>query len=86
MAAHVGDVFEGFISGVTNFGLFVQLDNTAEGLVHVTSMADDYYRIDPERHMLVGEDRGRNYRLGEAVRVRIVSVSPAQARIDMELA
>jgi ribonuclease R len=86
MAEHVGEVFDGTITGVTNFGLFVQLENTAEGLVHVESMADDYYRYDAERFMLVGEDRGKTYRLGEAARVRILSVTPSESRIDMELA
>jgi ribonuclease R len=86
MAEHLGEVFDGTIAGVTTFGLFVQLENTAEGLVHVESMADDFYRYDAERLMLIGEDRGTTYRLGEAIRVRIVSVSPADARIDMEMA
>jgi ribonuclease R len=76
----------GAITGVTTFGLFVQLENTAEGLVHVQGMADDFYRYDPERFMLVGEDRGHRYRLGETVRVRVLSVSPADARIELELA
>jgi ribonuclease R len=86
MAQHVGEVFDGAITGVTTFGLFVQLENTAEGLVHVQGMADDFYRYDPERFMLVGEDRGHRYRLGETVRVRVLSVSPADARIELELA
>ncbi len=85
MAEHVDEVFEGFITGVATFGLFVQLDNTAEGLVHVDSMGDDYYRFDATRFMLTGEDRGRSYRLGQRVKVRIVSVSVTESRIDMEL-
>ena len=85
MADKVGEVFPGLITGVQAFGLFVQLENTAEGLVHVQRMTDDYYRLEPERFMLVGEDRGRTYRLGQKVRVRIVDVSPAESRIDMEL-
>ena len=63
----------------------MQLDNTAEGLVHVQRMTDDYYRLEAERFMLVGEDRGRTYRLGQKVRVRILDVSPAESRIDFEL-
>jgi ribonuclease R len=86
MAEHVGEVFDGTITGVSNFGMFVQLENTAEGLVHVESMAGDYYRHDPERFMMVGEKRGTSYRLGAPVKVRIVSVTVAEARIDMELA
>ncbi len=84
MAEHVGEVFEGLITGVHSFGLFVQLDNTAEGLVHVSTMSDDYYHFEPERFMLVGEERRRIYRLGERIAVRIVSVSVPEGRIDLE--
>jgi ribonuclease R len=84
MAEHVGEVFEGLITGVHSFGLFVQLDNTAEGLVHVSTMSDDYYHLEPERFMLVGEERRRSYRLGERIRVRILGVSVAEGRIDLE--
>lgn len=84
MAEHVGEVFEGLITGVHSFGLFVQLDNTAEGLVHVSTMSDDYYHFEPERFMLVGEERRRSYRLGERIRVRILGVSVSEGRIDLE--
>jgi len=86
MAEHVGEVFSAVITGVQTFGLFVQLDNTAEGLVHVDSMKGDYYRYDPQRFMLYGEDRGERYRLGQQLSVRLVSVSVAEARMDFELA
>ncbi|MBI5232217.1 MAG: RNB domain-containing ribonuclease [Coriobacteriales bacterium] len=86
MADKIGEVFPGIITGVQSFGLFVQLQNTAEGLVHVESMTDDYYRLDAERFMLQGEERGRSFRLGQALRVRIVSVSVAESRIDFEIA
>ena len=86
MGEHVGEVFDGIITGVHGFGLFVQLDNTAEGLVHVESMTDDYYRYDAERFLLMGEDRGRVFRLGQPVRVRILSTSVAERRIDLEIA
>jgi ribonuclease R len=86
MVEKVGEVFPGLITGVQSFGMFVQLENTAEGLVHVQRMTDDYYRLEAERFMLVGEDRGRTYRLGQRVPVRIIDVSPAENRIDMELA
>jgi ribonuclease R len=86
MGEHVGEVFEGIITGVHSYGLFVQLDNTAEGLVHVESMADDYYRHDAERFLLVGEDHGRVFRLGQRVPVRILSASVSERRIDLEIA
>ena len=86
MAEHLGEEFEGIITGVYSYGLFVQLDNTAEGLVHVRTMADDYYHLDSERFLLRGEDRGAVYRLGQRVRVRILNVSVAEGRIDLEIA
>lgn len=86
MEQHVGEVFEGLVTGVMNFGLFVQLENTAEGLVHVQSMQDDYYRLDPERFMLIGEDRGTTYRLGQAVNVRLLGVNVGDGRLDFEIA
>jgi ribonuclease R len=86
MAEHIGEVFSGVITGVQTFGLFVQLENTAEGLVHVDSMKGDYYRYDPQRFLLYGEGRGERYRLGQPVRVRLINVSVAEARMDFELA
>ena len=86
MGEHIDEEFDGLITGVANFGLFVQLDNTAEGLVHVDSLPGGPYRYDGPRHMLLSEKRSQVYRLGERLRVRIVSVSLADSRIDMELA
>jgi ribonuclease R len=86
MGDHLGEVFDGIITGVMGFGLFVQLENTAEGLVHVTTMADDYFQHDAERFMLIGEKRGTIYRLGQRVRVRVLDASIAERRIDFELA
>jgi ribonuclease R len=86
MAAHIGEVFPGIISAVTSHGAYVQLDNTAEGLVHVMRMADDYYRFDGERFMLVGERSGKKWRLGQAVEVRITDAVVSDRRIEMEWA
>jgi ribonuclease R len=86
MARHVGEEFDGIVTGVMGFGLFVQLENTAEGLVHVETMADDYYRLDAERFMLWGENKGAAYRLGQQVRVRILDANVAERRLDFELA
>lgn len=84
MAEYVDEVFEGLITGVHSFGLFVQLDNTAEGLVHVSTMSDDYYHLEPERFMLVGEEHRRVYRLGQRMRVRILGVRPSEGLMDFE--
>ena len=86
MAEHVGEVFDGIITGVTSFGLFVQLPNTAEGLVHVSAMLDDFYRLDAERSLLWGERRGRTYRLGDQIRVRVMDALVSDMRIDLEIA
>lgn len=86
MADHIGETFEGIITGVASFGMFVQLDNTAEGLVHVQTMSDDYYRYDAERFMLWGENKGATYRLGQRIGVRLIDVSLADRRIDFEIA
>lgn len=86
MAEHVGEDFPGLITGVASYGMFVQLENTAEGLVHVDSLPGGPYRYDGERHALVSEKQGRGYRLGERVRVRIQSVSLAESRIDLVVA
>lgn len=86
MAEHLGETFDGIVTGVMGFGLFVQLENTAEGLVHVEAMTDDYYRLDAERFMLWGENKGLTYRLGQQVRVRVLDVNVAERRLDFELA
>ncbi len=86
MAAHIGDVFDAFITGVTTFGMFVQLENTAEGLVHVDTMTDDRYRLDTTRLLLYGEDRGRVFRLGQPVRVRLIDALISESRLDFEIA
>jgi ribonuclease R len=86
MAGHIDETFGGIITGVTGYGAYVQLDNTAEGMVHVSAMKDDYYRHDAERFELVGEKNGGTWRLGQAVEVRIVDVSVSDRRIDMEWA
>ena len=86
MAEHLGEVFDGIVTGVMGFGLFVQLENTAEGLVHVEAMTDDYYRLDAERFMLWGENKGVTYRLGQQLRVRVLDASVAERRLDFEIA
>lgn len=86
MGEHVGEVFEGIISGVTSQGAYVQLDNTAEGFVHVSRMQDDYYELDAERFLLRGSRSGKTWRLGEQVRVRVTDTIVSDRRIEMEWA
>ncbi len=87
MERHLGDEFAGTISGVTSFGLFVLLDDFfVEGLVHVSTLEDDYYVFVEEQYSLVGEHRRRRFRLGDRVRVQVASVDRDERRIDFLLA
>jgi len=86
MADKVGDVFEGYITGVAPFGMFVELiDHYVEGLVHVSTMADDYYRFREQQHALFGENTKKTYRLGDQVSVQIVRVDMERRQIDLGL-
>ncbi len=83
MEDKVGEVFEGVITGVTNFGVFVQLtDLQIDGLVHVTSLKNDYYQFDASRLELVGDRGGKRYRLGDAMTVQVQRVDMETKRID----
>ncbi len=84
MLDKIGDRYEGVISSVTPFGLFVELKEIyVEGLVHVTSLKDDYYHFDPMRHRLTGERSGVVYRLAQAVRVQLTRVDLDEKKIDL---
>ena len=86
MAAHVGETFPGIITGVTTHGAYVQLENTAEGLVHVSRMKDDYYEFEADRFALRGSRSGRSWRLGQQVQVRITEAIVPERRVEMEWA
>lgn len=86
MAQHVGGEFDGVVSGVTSFGLFVELEaSKVNGLVHVTQLPYDYYHFDAIRKTLSGERRGREYRLGDKVRVQVLKASLEERKIDFRL-
>ena len=86
MADKVGEEFDGFITGVTSFGLFIQLvEHYVEGLVHISSMADDYYRFVERAHLLRGEHTHRVFRIGDAVRVQVVRVDQDRRQVDLGL-
>lgn len=85
MQDKVGEVWDGIISGVTNFGFFVQLPNTVEGLVHVSTLTDDYYFFHEKQYALIGERTRRRFRLGDAVRVRLVSVDVPARQLNFVL-
>ena len=86
MEAHIGEVFEGVISGVTNWGIYVELSNTIEGLVHVANMYDDHYDYYEDRYEMVGEHTGKTYKLGETVYVRVIDADCLTRTIDFEMA
>ncbi|MBS0558254.1 MAG: ribonuclease R [Proteobacteria bacterium] len=87
MEKHIGSEFDGVVSGVTSFGLFVELtDSQVTGLVHITQLPNDYYHFDPVRHLLAGERRGLKFRLGDAVRVQVLRASLEDRKIDFRLA
>lgn len=83
---HVGDEFDGVVSAVTGFGLFVMLDGLyVEGLIHVTGLPKDYYYHEQAQHRMVGERSGRVFRLGDTLRVKVVRVDLDERKIDFEL-
>ncbi len=83
MEGHLGDEFDGVITGVTNFGLFVQITELmTDGLVHVTSLANDYYKFDAGSQRLVGERSGKTFTLGEEMRIRVQRVDMETRKID----
>ena len=85
MKEHLGEIYEGVISGVTNYGVYVELDNTVEGMVHVNSMRNDYYYFDEIHYELVGQDSGVKYKLGERVLVQVKRVDMMSKTIDFRL-
>lgn len=85
MMERVGEEFDGIISGVTGFGVFVELNDVfVDGLVHITALGNDYFHLDAGKHRLVGERTRRTYRLGDPMRVKVVRVDLDEARIDFE--
>ncbi len=85
MSHHVGEEFEGMISSITSFGFFVELENTIDGLVHITDLQDDYYAYNEETLMLIGERTGKQYRISDKVKVRVKSCNVKEKTIDFEL-
>ncbi len=86
MQDHVGEEFDGTISGVTQFGLFVTLDEIyIDGLVHISDLGQDYFQFDSHKHQLRGDRTGVKYQLAGRVRVKVVRVNLEQAKIDFVL-
>ncbi len=85
MQDKIGEEYDGVISSVTNFGLFVELENTVEGLIHVSYMTDDYYHFDERSYALIGERTANVYRIGEEVRIKVIGVNIEERAVDFEL-
>lgn len=85
MMDHIGETFEGVISGITTWGMYVELPNTVEGMIRVSEMQDDYYVYDEERYQMVGEHTKRIFKLGQTVKVEVVGADKIQRTIDFAL-
>ncbi|EGQ2874565.1 ribonuclease R [Staphylococcus pseudintermedius] len=85
MIQHIGDEFEGVISSVANFGMFVELPNTFEGMVNMQNMSDDYYHFDERQMALIGERKAKVYRIGDVVKVKVIHVDVDERQIDFQI-
>ena len=86
MRRRIGEVHEGIISGVTNWGIYVELPNTVEGLIHINTLRDDYYVFDQDAYELRGDMTGKIFRLGQKVRVRVADADKMLKTVDFVLA
>ena len=86
MSRHIGETFEGIVSSVTGWGLYVELPNTIEGLVHISTIRGDYYQFVEETYELVGERTNRHYKLGQRVKVVVDDCDTMARTIDFVLA
>lgn len=86
MQQHLGEIFEGVISSITKWGMYVELPNTVEGLVHVANMRDDHYEYDENRYELIGAHTNKVYKLGQRIRIRVTGADRLLRTIDFEIA
>ncbi|WP_150285049.1 ribonuclease R [Rummeliibacillus sp. TYF-LIM-RU47] len=85
MADKIGEKFTGIVSSITNFGMFIELENTVEGLVHISNMTDDYYNFDDRQMIMVGERTGRIFHIGDEVEISVLEVNVEESAIDFEI-
>ena len=85
MESHIGEEYDGIISSVTNFGLFVELPNLVEGLIHISNIPGDYYEYVPELLSLIGKSTKKTYRIGDKIKVRVAAASKETAQIDFDI-
>ncbi|GEK34805.1 ribonuclease R [Kurthia sibirica] len=82
MSDKIGEEFEGIVGSVTNFGMFIELENTIEGLVHISNLTDDYYNFDERSMSMIGERTGRIFRIGDKVKIKVHAVNLEEAAVD----
>ncbi|MGY3481495.1 MULTISPECIES: ribonuclease R [Staphylococcus] len=85
MVQHIGEEYEGIISSVANFGMFIELPNTIEGMVHVSEMTDDYYHFDERQMAMIGERQAKVFRIGDPVTIKVVNVDVDERMIDFQI-
>lgn len=85
MMDHIGEVYTGVISGIMDFGFFVMLDNTVEGLVRLDSLKGDYYSYNKNRYMIIGKNKGKMYTYGDTVKVEVIAASKDTSQVDFVL-
>ena len=85
MENKIGEEYEGIVSSVTNFGIFVELDNTIEGLVKYETLGDEYFIYNEERREAIGELSHKTYKIGDKVKIRVVDANKLLRRIDLEI-
>ncbi|GFN36282.1 ribonuclease R [Tepidimicrobium xylanilyticum] len=85
MSKRIGNVYEGIVSSLTHFGMYVQLENTVEGLVHFSNMLDDYYYFDDENYYIIGENTKKKYKLGDVVKIKVIKADLVNRTVDFML-
>lgn len=85
MSERIGNVYEGIVSSITQFGMYVQLENTVEGLVHFENMIDDYYEFDEDNYYIIGQHTKKIYRLGDIVKIKVIEANLIKRTIDFML-
>ena len=85
MKRRIGEVHEGIVSSITSWGVYVELPNTVEGMIHVSKLPGDFYYYDEATYYMVGEHTGRQFKLGEHVKIRVAGVDMLLKNIDFDL-
>ena len=86
MEQFIGETFEGVISGITTWGMYVELPNTVEGMIRVADIEGDYYFYDEEHYAMVGEHTHKTFKLGEKIKIEVVGTDPIMKTIDFMIA